>query len=452
MKALILKARILEKLKGMLERRFPERRMFLRSDTETRFIRLTSTTQLIAWVGGITIVAWSVIATAILLMDSIGSGNLRQQALREQIAYETRLNTLSSERDARAKEAQMAHERFNVALGQISKMQSQLLASEDRRSELEQGIEIIQTTLRGAMKERDEARREASRLAATLANTNATAVTDAGHVRDVEATVDFLTSALTSTASERDSLATTAEDEKKTVDDLVLEAKLVEQRNDHIFSQLEDAVTVSLTPLDKMFRAAGLPTDKIIEQVRRGYSGQGGPLTPLSFSTMGGQAPNPDSLRANSILSSLDRMNLYRIAAQKVPFVLPVKAAFRITSGFGYRHDPVTGGRRMHKGVDFAAGYGTPIYATADGVVIKAGWGTGYGRVIEIKHAFGLQTRYAHLSKIRVKVGDRVSRGQRIGDMGSSGHSTGTHLHYEIRVGGKAINPMIYIKAAKDVL
>ncbi|MEN8891404.1 MAG: M23 family metallopeptidase, partial [Planktotalea arctica] len=97
------------------------------------------------------------------------------------------------------------------------------------------------------------------------------------------------------------------------------------------------------------------------------------------------------------------------------------------------------------------ASHGTPIYATADGVVTHAGWQSGYGKLVKIQHQFGIETRYAHQSKIRVKVGQRVSRGQRIGDMGNTGRSTGTHLHYEVRVGGKAVNPMIYIKAANDV-
>lgn len=105
----------------------------------------------------------------------------------------------------------------------------------------------------------------------------------------------------------------------------------------------------------------------------------------------------------------------------------------------------------MHAGVDFAASTGTPLYATADGVVIHAGWSSGYGRLVKIQHEFGIETRYAHLSKLNVTKGQRVSRGDRIGDMGASGRVTGVHLHYEVRVGGKPVNPMVYIKAANDV-
>ncbi|MEH6752040.1 MAG: DUF5930 domain-containing protein, partial [Paracoccaceae bacterium] len=204
-------------------------------------------------------------------------------------------------------------------------------------------------------------------------------------------------------------------------------------------------------PLDKMFRSAGLNTDTIINQVRRGYSGQGGPLTPLSFSTSGDAGIAPDAERANRILNQLDQLNIYRIAAQKAPFATPVRSGFRFTSGFGVRRDPKTGGRRMHEGVDFAGPVGTPLFATADGTVIHAGWQSGYGRLVKIQHEFGIETRFAHLSKINVNVGQRVSRGDRIGDMGASGRVTGPHLHYEVRVGGQAVNPMIYIKAANDV-
>jgi murein DD-endopeptidase MepM/ murein hydrolase activator NlpD len=209
-------------------------------------------------------------------------------------------------------------------------------------------------------------------------------------------------------------------------------------------------MTISVKPLDKMFRAAGMDTDRVLSQVRRGYGGQGGPLTPITFSTKG-LAPSLDETRANRLLGQMDQLNLYRIAAQKAPFAIPVKAGFRFTSGFGYRRDPKTGGRRMHAGVDFAGPVGTPLYATADGVVVHAGWSSGYGRLVKIQHEFGIETRYAHLSRLSVNVGQRVSRGQRIGDMGASGRVTGPHLHYEVRVGGNPVNPMIYIKAANDV-
>ncbi|WP_300549244.1 M23 family metallopeptidase [Roseovarius sp.] len=438
-----MRTRLAIKVHAILERYFPERRVFLRSDTETRFIRLRPATQLVAFSGAAAIVAWAIIATSILLMDSIGAGNFREQAKRDQRTYENRLNSLSHERDKRAEEAIAAQERFSSALDQISVMQSELLASEIRRRELETGIEVIQTTLRRTMNERETAREESTALALALEDGEASGDGASGGAVD-DGTLDFLTAALQDAARERDETIANAQDALVHADEMAYQIRLMQDQNEQIFSQLEDAMTISVKPLDKMFRDAGLNTESLIDSVRRGHTGQGGPLTPLSFSTRG-EAPSPDAERANRILGQMDELNLYRIAAQKAPFAIPVKNAFRFTSGYGMRWG------RMHQGTDFAAAHGTPIHSTADGVVTHAGWLSGYGRLVKVKHEFGIETRYAHLSKIRVKVGQRVSRGEQIGDMGNSGRSTGTHLHYEVRVGGKPVNPMIYIKAAKNV-
>jgi murein DD-endopeptidase MepM/ murein hydrolase activator NlpD len=385
------------------------------------------------------VIAWTIIATAIIVMDSIGSGNFREQAKRDQQTYQLRLNEISNERDLRSAEAVAAQERFNAALAQISAMQSQLLESEIRRQELETGIEVIQATLRRTMKQRDEARVAVAQAASEAADKAGPGAEDMN-----AAGVDALAIALAETAKERDEVFAEAQTAIARAEEMRLELRLLEEKNEQIFTQLEDAMTVSVEPLERMFSAAGLSTKSLLAEVRRGYNGQGGPLTPLAISTSGGEL-DANAARANKLLNDLDRLNMYRIAAEIVPFAQPTKSAVRFTSGFGMRWG------RMHKGSDFAGPYGTPIYSTADGVVTHAGWSSGYGRLIKIKHAYGIETRYAHLAKIRVKVGQRVSRGERIGDMGNSGRSTGTHLHYEIRENGRAVNPMNYIKAARDV-
>lgn len=426
-----------------MARAFPERRLFLRSDTETRFVRLSPSTQFLALSGVAVVVGWTIIASAVMLMDSIGSGHQRDQAAREQQLYETRLNALSVERDNALQEASAAHDRFTAALRQVSSMQTELLQTQTRHAELERGMDITHEKLRDAVVARNDATAKTEELAAALNGVGTTA-SDATRLVDMETTVDLLAGALTTASGQRDAMAVEAMEAEEFAEAAIFEARLKQDRNDKIFAQLEDALTISVSPLDKMFRSAGLNTDNLLSQVRRGYSGQGGPLTPMSFSTKGSE-PDADGMRANGILEKLDRMNLYRIAAQKAPFALPVKSSFRFTSGFGPRWG------RMHNGTDFAASHGTAIFSTADGVIIHAGRQSGYGNLIKIQHEFGIETRYAHLSRIGVKVGQRVSRGERIGDMGNTGRSTGTHLHYEVRVGGRPVNPMTYIKAAQDV-
>jgi murein DD-endopeptidase MepM/ murein hydrolase activator NlpD len=233
---------------------------------------------------------------------------------------------------------------------------------------------------------------------------------------------------------------------------LYRDLELIDDQNEQIFSQLEDALTVSIGPLKNMLKSLGLPAENIIQQLRKDYSGKGGLFDPKTL-----QSPNEiiqlnDSSKfAEELLEQIGELNLYRIAAEKLPIYSPIHASHRFTSGFGYRKDPKTKKKTMHHGVDFAAPKGTLIYSTGDGIVTHAGWKGGYGLLVTIKHAFGFQTRYAHNSRIYVKVGKRVSRGDKISAMGSTGRSTGTHLHYEVRRNNKPLNPTTFIKAGRNV-
>ncbi len=125
------------------------------------------------------------------------------------------------------------------------------------------------------------------------------------------------------------------------------------------------------------------------------------------------------------------------------PAITPVKGI--LTSGFGYRSDPLTHGRGVHQGVDIAAAPGQPVRASADGVVMQAGEIGGLGQAVFIAHGFGITTRYGHMSRIDVRPGQRVKRGDVIGRVGNTGRSTGYHLHYEVRVDGEPVNPLAYI-------
>ncbi|WP_265530551.1 M23 family metallopeptidase [Sphingomicrobium marinum] len=135
-----------------------------------------------------------------------------------------------------------------------------------------------------------------------------------------------------------------------------------------------------------------------------------------------------------------------------VPSDMPVKGS-ALTSSFGTRTDPFKKRRAMHAGIDLAGPSGTPILTTADGKVLRAGYNRGgYGNLIEVDHGNGIVTRYAHLSKIQVAAGDTVRRGQQIGKMGSTGRSTGSHLHYEVRIDGKPVNPLPFMKSTDYLL
>ena len=129
-----------------------------------------------------------------------------------------------------------------------------------------------------------------------------------------------------------------------------------------------------------------------------------------------------------------------------IPAIQPVanKDLKRTASGYGLRIDPIYKTTKFHEGMDFSASIGTPIYATGNGTVVKAGWQSGYGRIVKINHGYGYETWYAHMNKIDVRVGQKVVRGEVIGEVGNTGKSTGPHLHYEVHVKGRVVNPVNY--------
>ncbi|MGI8704553.1 MAG: M23 family metallopeptidase [Sphingomicrobium sp.] len=147
------------------------------------------------------------------------------------------------------------------------------------------------------------------------------------------------------------------------------------------------------------------------------------------------------------LFTSWKKLDTIAGGAIAIPSEKPVKTA-EFTSSFGVRTDPFRKASAMHAGIDLSGPVGTPIYATADGTVARAGWNSGgYGNLIEIDHGRGIVTRYAHLSKMSVNEGDRISRGQMIGRMGSTGRSTGSHLHYEVRIDDRPVNPIPFMRS-----
>ena len=440
---------LIDRLNAALEPHLPEKRLFLRSDYGTRFVRLRPTAQagILAGVAGL--LAWTVIATSIVAFNALGAESAREQVARERQHFETRLGELAAERDRRAVEAQDAHDRYAQAMDRVAAMQAMLLASERQRAELESGVEAVQRSLRERTRERDQARGQLAEYEREDATTELRAA--ASRLEEFEQTLDFLMTALADTATEREMMSVVAEAAHLQAQHLALEYRLIQDRNHRIFSQLEEAVSEAISPLEQMFRSAGLPPERILQQVRSGYQTRSASLMPISVSTSGTLDPESDEARANAVLKALEEINSFRIAAQRTPFAMPVRASVRQTSGFGTRRDPRTGRPRQHNGVDWAGPRGTPILSTGAGRVTFAGRQGGYGNLVIVQHDFGIETYYAHLHTINVNVGQRVSRGDRIGGMGTTGRSTGVHLHYEIRVGGRPINPMNYIRAARNV-
>ncbi|WP_291576959.1 M23 family metallopeptidase [Bradyrhizobium sp.] len=215
----------------------------------------------------------------------------------------------------------------------------------------------------------------------------------------------------------------------------------VESRQMAALNSVEDGMESRVRRMRGVFTDLGLDMAQLEAATPR--AGMGGPFVPIKVSANASTFER-ELYRINVTRAQVDRLN--RILAL-VPYRKPVVGEVEFTSGFGVRSDPFLGRPAMHTGLDFRAAMGDPVRATANGKVASSGWAGGYGRMVEIDHGNGLSTRYGHLSEISVKVGDPVKIGQVIGAVGSTGRSTGPHLHYETRIEGEAVDPQKFLRA-----
>jgi murein DD-endopeptidase MepM/ murein hydrolase activator NlpD len=423
---------------------FPEKRLFIQSGDSTRYLRLTPVSQLLGGTAALAAVGWVAVATATFVVDRVVTEAGTSRVVVLQGAYEARLDELGAERDQRAAEARSAQTRFQVAMDQVSRQQSALLESVEERRELATALDLMRARLEEAVGQRDAVAAANDRLLAQMNAVNASLSQRSGAGADLAETLEVVSQALTEAAEARDKAFGEREALQAQLADLELRTKVNERRQSEMLGELEQAIALSFGPLEQMFEKSAVDVDALIATVRQTHSGQGGPLGEATVSTRSFDNPEMGA-RFDQLLSGLDRLNLMRIAANKVPYAFPVDGSWRFTSGFGRRWG------RHHAGIDLAGPVGTKIISTAEGVVTTAAREGAYGNVVRVRHEFGFETVYGHLSRIRVQPGQRVSRGEIIGDMGSTGRSTGSHLHYEVRVNGTPVNPMTYLEAANDV-
>jgi murein DD-endopeptidase MepM/ murein hydrolase activator NlpD len=219
---------------------------------------------------------------------------------------------------------------------------------------------------------------------------------------------------------------------------------LVQRRTQGKIKELTNIIEFTGLKVDKVADIARENLEKEAQQLANEHAanyaeGQGGPLIPDDLTSFG-----------EAFFSDIDEMMLLYSIVDRLPVAEPMKNARR-TSTYGRRIDPFTKRWAMHSGMDFAGSYYAPIFATGEGTVIRAGrWGA-YGRTVIIDHGYGITTRYGHMKDINVKKGQKVSPGQQIGRQGSSGRSTGQHLHYEVRFNGKALDPEKFLEASSYV-
>lgn len=445
------------KMNAVLSGWLPEQKLFAKSESRTRFVRLSPSAQLLGGACLAALIAWSGYLTAHHISGAPIDAEVTSADRRLVEIYEMRIARLEEERRHLAEELSSSRANMTFAADEAADAHASLVEALAEITELTatEASHRAQLTDLASLQSKTQERCDA--LDGQLAATHADHEMMSSQLADADAALRDLAAALDQTADERDLAQQSATALSAEVTTLQAKFDLRRDQQKRLMARLEDAARLSLGSLETVFSKTGVDLDTVLAEVRRDYSGSGGLFIPLdedagfdgSSLQDGGDAPATD--RVSSLLSDMERINSMRIAIDRLPFSRPVGAA-RFSSAFGQRKDPINGRKSFHAGLDYAAPRGTAIYAAGAGEVVYSARQRGYGNLIKIRHAFGYETVYAHLNRRQVKVGDKVERGDRIGDMGNTGRSTGTHLHYEIRVNGKTVNPAKYIEAARNVL
>ncbi|MEL6977458.1 MAG: DUF5930 domain-containing protein [Pseudomonadota bacterium] len=437
---------------SILERLFPEREIYVRSNGSVRYITLGQRVQILTAAAIVGLVGWAGYASMRALASTTQSAHQDEAMLEIREAYEARVQRLQDRYQRLQAELNESERRFDDVIQQISSKHGQLTNETEFELALEGRLEASRRRLREVTAQRDETltRLEEMRLSALEMERNLIEAQRAAEQR--RDSLDDFVATLDETVGERDEARTTVRALTRDVDVMTRKIEEIKTHQKQVMAQLSEATEASIGELERILKRAGVDVDGLVKEIERTYSGEGGPFIPILYRVPTASADLP--INENTVAEALDRLqriNSLKIALERLPFAKPIRASYRFTSGFGPRRHPITKRWTAHHGVDMAAPRGTPVHSPVDGVVTYAAMQRGYGNVVKIRHALGYETVYAHLDKIHVTKGETVERGHRVGDVGSTGRSTGNHLHYEIRRYRKPLNPVPYFKAGDHV-
>jgi murein DD-endopeptidase MepM/ murein hydrolase activator NlpD len=269
------------------------------------------------------------------------------------------------------------------------------------------------------------------------------------HAGDIEEQARQLAGALSAAIEQRNRLQNERAKMAGTVGDLRQQLTSLQESQANFVANLAERTRGNVDVMEKTVTMTGLDVNKLLQAMSEQESGEGGPFIPAPVAE-GDEGEQKLLASVATLGDQVDRWEKLQFILRSLPLTAPIDSYY-ISSSFGTRKDPFNGARAIHEGVDMVSKLRSEVLATAPGTVIFAGWKGGYGRVVEIDHGLGIVTRYAHLHAVNVKVGDVVDYRQEIGKLGSSGRSSGPHVHFEVRYNGRPLDPMAFLKAGRYV-
>ncbi|MEL6226684.1 MAG: DUF5930 domain-containing protein [Pseudomonadota bacterium] len=439
-------------LKALYARIFPEREIYVRSEGTVRYLTLTPGLQFGAMIAMIAVVVWAAFATVSSYVSDTEVASRDQALIEVKEAYTGRVVKLQQRYKRLEAELEDSERRFDEVMRRLSGKHGQLENQAGVEVALQGRLEASRRRLQEVTEQRDDALTKLEELRYRGLEMERGLAEARRLAEQRRASLDEFVQTLDETTTERDDARQKADTLSTEVAALETDVEDIRRHQAQVMAQLEEATKTSIGELERILKKTGINLDSLVSEIERSYSGEGGPFIPIAFSVPDAAEGFPVNDEAvQRALVNLQYVNTLRLLVEKVPLAEPITDPYRVTSGFGKRRHPVTGRWAMHNGYDMAAPKGTPVLTTMDGRVSFAGTQRGYGKVVRIQHALGFETRYAHLSAIHVSKGDSVTRGMLIGDVGSTGRSTGNHLHYEIRLKKRPYNPRKFLEAGKNV-
>ena len=399
--------------RALFDRAFPERQIYHRSGGTVRYVSLSPSRQALLALGAVSVAGWCVYATANTLLEGPQHTAQNAEVERLQSKYDRWLN------EARAQAA--------AAQAQLDERTTQF---ERATNEFETRHEVLRSLLEYA---------GGSSLTAA-----ARPIERDGARILMQASIDE--------AEPRVSRAMSAAGYQVQTVGFRARVDRLESDQEQALAELEDSVVQRSEQVRGVLRLTGVSMTRLTD-ADGAAEGQGGPLVSQDLvEYLRNSNTNPAfAHRVTQVAARVSESRRLEAIAGSTPLAPPVAVEYRETSGFGPRVDPFTGRPAFHAGLDMAAFVRAPVVATSPGTVSFAGVKSGYGYVVEIDHGHGFKTRYGHLRDIQVSRGEHVAIGQRIGSMGSTGRSTGTHLHYEVWFRGRVYDPVNFLRAGRHV-
>ena len=421
----------------LIEGFFPERQIIVRTDGQLRYFRLGRNIQL-SFVGFLILVAgWTGFSTINVFFHEAIIAEKNNQVAFARLAYRGLLTEVAN-----------YQKKFAHIMGELHDSHATMLGLVERNVSLRHNLKTVETQLKSTEQERRVVVGAREQLKRQLAGIETEMSKMATHNFEMKDDLSKYEADLHKTLNERNRLLVESGRMRDSVKRLESRLASLQTAQSDAVRRLNEQALTSIESYESVIRMTGLPIRSLVKLNQGEEVGMGGPFI---------EADPDDGLPAaelgaelNSLGSKLDRIDILQSVISKVPLSAPLNSYY-VSSPFGKRRDPLNKRWAMHYGLDMAGPRKTEVYSTAPGMVTYSGWRGNYGRFIEIDHGSGIKTHYAHLNKILVKQGRKVKFRDKIGLLGSSGRSTGPHLHYEVVFQGKPLNPMKFIEAGRHV-